>query len=75
MTTQDHGKRISEIWYSGDGNTLDRRVKSDKVFGIELKLSATHHGDHDEFWVLLKNNNREIERYNVKYLSRIIWAE
>ncbi len=72
MTTEDHGKKISEIWYAGDGNTMDSRVQSDE--SKQLELSATHHGDHDEFWVLVKKDGIEVERLNAKFLSSIVWA-
>lgn len=72
MTTNDHGKKIREIWYAGDGNALDTCVKTNEI--QKLELSAMHHGDRDEFWVIVKRGGVEVERFNVRQLSNIIWA-
>jgi hypothetical protein len=72
MTTKDNGKKIKEIWLSGDGNVLNQRVQSE--INGELELEATYHGDRDEFWVILKSmDEKEIERINCSYISKIVW--
>lgn len=38
-------------------------------------FSATHHGDHDEFWVLWIVNGEEAMRWNARHLVSIEWEE
>ena len=72
MTTENHGKKIKEIWLPGNGNALDSCLKTG-THG-DLELSATYHGDHDELWVLVKKEGVETERFNVRQLTNITWA-
>lgn len=71
MTTNDNGKRIKEFWLEGDGNALNECFK-DGIHG-EISLEATYHGDRDELWVVCKENNVETQRFNVRYVTRIVW--
>ena len=43
--------------------------------GIGLHLSATYHGDHDEFWIVQTNAGVEQSRHNTRYVESIIWAK
>lgn len=72
MTTEYHGKKINEIWLAGDGNPFDTKLSSDET--RQLELSATHHGEYDQFWVVVKKDGLETERYNVKQLTSIAWT-
>lgn len=67
MDNSMHGKKIKEIWYSDSENAFNECVRN-------LELSATYHGDRDEFWAVKKNEQGiEIERYNLKFVSSIMW--
>jgi hypothetical protein len=42
--------------------------------GMTLRLSATHHGDHDQFWIVLSSSTGvELTRYNPRGVERIQW--
>lgn len=41
--------------------------------GVVLKLSATNHGDHEEFWVVEVVHDRETRRFNPRGLQCIKW--
>jgi len=71
MTTNDHGKKISEVWVPGEGDAYNHRYQSKD--GLELELSATHHGDHDEFWIVLKRDGMETGRINPRQVTEISW--
>ena len=73
MDIKMHGRRIQYIeldprWTEG-GNPESVGRYDD----IDLKLSATHHGDHDQFWVIASRNGMEIARYNVRGIQHIVW--
>ena len=73
MNTNMNGKSIAHIDLKCDchGNPMCKVADRDR----SLMLSATHHGDHDEFWVieLVNNGTKEVARYNVSSLDRIVW--
>ncbi len=73
MTTNEHGKQIAELWLPGDGNAYQEimRARND----MTLELSATHHGDHDEFWIVVKENGVETRRINAKQVTEIVWLQ
>lgn len=73
MNTEMNGKPISEVWFPGDGNSLNQRMRSNE--DGNLTLSATYHGDHDEFWIVRTKDGKELSRVNVRYVTEIIWAE
>lgn len=67
MNIAMHGKRVIQA-LSGVGCPLN--IPPDGW----AELSATYHGDRDEFWVLVKNREGiEVERYNARLLLGIIW--
>lgn len=74
MNTKMHGKSIDYIelnpMWTQSGNP-ERIYASD---GVTLTLSATHHGDHDQFWVVMRNGKEEIARYNPRGLEHIRWS-
>jgi len=73
MTTNDHGKKISEVWVPGEGDAYNHRYQSKD--GLELELSATHHGDHDEFWIVMKRDGAETGRINPRQVTEISWEK
>lgn len=70
-----HGKLIDEVTWPSTEEESGQFLHS--IRGNQLHLSATHHGDHDEFWILMsrKISGREISRYNVRYVKSIKWAD
>ena len=70
-----HGKLIDEITLPDSQEAAGQYLESGR--GDQLHLSATHHGDHDEFWVVLSRriSGREVSRYNTRYLLSIKWAD
>lgn len=72
MTVKDNGKKIAKIWLPGEGHTFNDCV----ITGVHgnLELSATYHGDRDEFWVVNKGTDGvEKERFNCRSISKIEW--
>ena len=70
MNKEMDGKQIKGIWLNGD-----KSVMADSKKGLTLELSATYHGDRDEFWVIGKQHGKEIQRYNCRYVATIHWLE
>jgi hypothetical protein len=74
MDTTMHGRRIKYIeldpgWTaSGNPESVGRYEPAD------LHLSATHHGDHDQFWVVLSVGGKETERYSTRGIKHIVWS-
>lgn len=67
-----NGKKIYQVWWpdTGNDNVLSIKTGRNRI----LELSATHHGDHDEFWIVVKNaDGKEIERHNTRYVETIVW--
>jgi len=73
MNTQMHGKKIARIIWTGE-NLWHSDIAADGEFKT-LELSATFHGDHDEFWVIEREYGKEIARHNCRNISTIVWAE
>ena len=65
-----HNKTVFSVNYLIEG--VDHYVKSDSK--LHMKLSATHHGDRDEFWIVGIGGGEELFRFNCKNLSRITWG-
>jgi hypothetical protein len=66
-----HGKKIHSIYFPSDGIN-DPVCKSCDEFG-RLELSATYHGDHDEFWILRIKDGKEVARFNPRFVEFISW--
>lgn len=41
----------------------------------ELYLSATYHGDRDEFWIVQEKHGTEVARHNPRFIKTIQWAD
>lgn len=74
MNVSMHGKAIAYIeldpMWTQDGNP--RMIRS----GVadKLTLSATHHGDHDEFWVVSTHTGGyELARWRCAGIQHIGW--
>jgi hypothetical protein len=74
MNIAMHGKRIKVISWPDSGEETGRCLPSDDKHG-ELTLSATYHGDRDEFWIVQTNGGKEIGRHNARYVESIMWAD
>ena len=68
MTTKMNGKPIEQFWLC-DGKP--------GLLGNELSahLSATYHGDRDEFWVVVTKDWEELERHNARHILSIVWSK
>lgn len=73
MNTKMHGKKIERIIFSPESSYQIMTLESGS--GHQLSLSATYHGDHDQFWVVetLEPEGKEIARYNPRLIETIIW--
>lgn len=72
MNTSMHGKKIRSIVFSGESSYQIETIVSGGL--LQLELSATHHGDHDQFWVVKKFDGLEVARYNPRLIETIEWA-
>jgi len=76
MNTEMNGKKIKAIYLPDSGNDIGQSITGSPT--LSLEFSATHHGDHDEFWVLefrdIEGKFKEVCRYNPRYLEAILWA-
>jgi hypothetical protein len=79
MNTNMDGKRINVFdvhpCWTPHGNP--ERVASGR--GRVLTLSATHHGDHDQFWIVESIGDdtigyREVRRWHVNAVAHIEWC-
>ena len=71
MTPDMNGKRIREVWFPADANGQIQRLLAEP--GLELRLSVTHHGDHDEVWIVQSRDGVEIARHNPRYVETVTW--
>lgn len=75
MNVDMHGKSITAICFNPFVRHLHGEPNPICAGGNKtLHLSATYHGDHDEFWVIESDDGKEIARHNCKQLSSIIWT-
>lgn len=74
MNTDMHGKSIDYIelnpMWTQSGNP-EKVVARD---GQTITLSATYHGDRDEFWIVVAQNGKEVARYNPRGVQHIRWS-
>lgn len=74
MNTKMHGKSIDYIelnpMWTQSGNPERVAARS----GVALTLSATHHGDHDQFWIVMTDKGKEVARYNPRGVEHIRWS-
>jgi hypothetical protein len=71
MNTEMHGRKIARIIFDGASSYQIHEVRSEG--NVQLELSATYHGDHDEFWVLKLVDGEEVERYAPRLIETITW--
>lgn len=68
MNTDMNGKGIKSIHWGEAGSIHAEGEKT-------LHLSATYHGDRDEFWVVESYAGKEVARHNCKSIGTIIWTD
>lgn len=74
MDTKMHGRRIKFIELDPHWTEAGNPESVGKYDQLDLRLSATHHGDHDQFWVVASEGGKEVSRYNVRGIQRIVWS-
>jgi hypothetical protein len=74
MNVGMHGRKIKFISWPDSGEETGRCLPAGEQYG-DLTLSATYHGDRDEFWIVQTKDGREIGRHNAKYIESITWAD
>lgn len=75
MNTSMNGRKIRDFYFvTGEKSGESKWCMS--VPGEQWELSATFHGDRDEFWLICRNaEGAEIARYNARYAAQIHWLE
>jgi hypothetical protein len=76
MNTRMHGKPVAAIYFAGGvGNEYGNPevIRSDSK--RTMHLSATHHGDHDQFWIVECDGDKEVRRHRASHVDSITWAE
>lgn len=73
MNIDMHGKKIKEVWWSNNEAEQGCHIVSDNLKTIWL--SFTHHGDHDEIWIVETRvlTGDMIAHHNPKFVESIIW--
>ena len=65
-----HGKRIKEVRIKTEDGEFNINNDGNQV----IEMSATYHGDHEQYWVVYRMGNREISRFNCRLeVARITW--
>lgn len=78
MNTNMHGRAVRRIEYIdgplGNPQFWEQGLKW--TAGQSMVLSATYHGDRDEFWLVLRDaDGKELERRRAATVERIVWME
>lgn len=83
MNTTMHGKPIARIDFidgpSGNPHFCERGEPERQPYHgfyhrAFMLLSASHHGDHDEFWVVFVDaEGKELARRNARACEHIVW--
>ena len=67
-----NGRKVYAVWWPDVKGNKGVLIKSGR--NRILEMSCSHHGDHDEFWIIEMNADRkELARHNVKYVESIVW--
>ena len=72
MDLSMNGKKIAQVWWPDTDTEQDRNIKTSPENVI--MFSATHHGDHDEFWIIETDaSGVEKGRHNPRFVETIYW--
>jgi len=74
MNVNMHGKSINYIDLNPVWTQSGNPERIEAGNGITLSLSATYHGDHDEFWVVELKGDREVRRFSTRGIQHIRWS-
>ena len=77
MNTHDMNKKqIEVVWWPDTESETGRNLKANDETLLEMR--ATHHGDHDEFWIVqykkIDGEFIEVARHNPRYIESFSWA-
>ena len=68
MNINMDGKRVKTIIFPGD-------IELTRTIEKTLTLSATCHGDRDEFWIIECIEGVETARHNCRLIESILWED
>jgi len=74
VNTEMHGRKIAAVFWPD----TETRKGCCLMVGHgcdDMHLSATYHGDHDEFWIVQTKDGVEVSRHNTRYVETIEWAK
>lgn len=74
MNVEMHGKKIAAVLWP-DTETEKGRCLMVGYGCDDMHLSATYHGDRDEFWIVQTKDGAEVARHNPRYVETIEWAK
>jgi hypothetical protein len=72
MNTEMNGKKIAKVFWPDTSTEQGIQLVAGSACD-DLHLSATHHGDRDEFWIVQTTNGAEVARHNARYVTAIVW--
>lgn len=72
MNIEMHGKKIAAVYWPESGTETGRCLKA--CNRLDLYLSATFHGDHDEIWIVQVDDGIETARHNPRYVESVTWV-
>jgi hypothetical protein len=70
VTVDMNGKQVKRIWWRGANGDASMFTEGQRT----LRLSATHHGDRDEFWIVQYEDMIEVARHNCRNIATIEWC-
>jgi hypothetical protein len=71
MNTSDNGKKIKAVYWPDNGCAFGGGMEAKGA--TSYHLSATYHGDRDEFWIVVEESGVETSRINAKNVTQIVW--
>jgi hypothetical protein len=72
MNTKMNGKVANGLILS-NGTIIHNPRTTGRGHGAALTLSATYHGDRDEFWIVDSQDGVERSRWNCRNILEIQW--
>lgn len=75
MDRSMNGKKIDVVYLPDTNDEYGRQLVAGHPGCESLHLSATYHGDHEEFWIVQIDKGVEVARHNPRYVETIAWAK
>jgi hypothetical protein len=72
------GREVARFsWIEPESGAFEfpHQISSHPLYGERAKLSHEYYGSHAENWIVVYVGDKEIRRYNTKYIDAIIWTE